>query len=275
MDERVLDTIVIRYDGKDAENHILNLHSLGESIQGSARIIATCAHFLVTFKYTKQLQAHDVTVVAKEPEANCFELTVLIEKALQSHFLTGIGGSALTALISYIIAKQSNSTKEMKHLKEVALKALESAAGKNDKTVEKLLSTIEKMASGLRASSRKAVGPVGEYCDTMKIGDQTAIPIDKAKKDAIISQEDEEIIEAKTYNLLFTEIDLENQTGKVRLTGEDSNRLNVAITDPIINKRGNDYVEALALKNNIKVRAKAAQKDGDIVKLYISELAEN
>src|SRR5699024_9324962 len=109
MDENLLETIVIRYDGKEAANHTINLYSLGESIQGSARIISTCANFLVNFEYTKQFQAHDVIVSAKEPKANCYEIVVFIHQILQSSLFTGFAGSALTGIISYIIGKQSNS----------------------------------------------------------------------------------------------------------------------------------------------------------------------
>ena len=272
MNSEQLIEIVIRYDGKDADNHVINLHSLGESIQGAARIISTCAHFLVDFEYVKQMQAHNVLVVAKEPEANCFEISVVIKEALQSNMFSGIGAAALTAIVSYIISKQSNSKEEMKSLKEVALKALEMSIAKDDKTNERLVSTLDKMATGLLPASRKAVSPIGMYCDTLKIGDETAVPIDKAKKDAILSTSEEEVTRLRQFDVLITELDLENNTGKVRLDGDRERRINAAITDPMINTVDNTYAKALAQGDVISVQAKAAILDGEITRLYISDI---
>src|SRR5690625_615015 len=167
--------ITIRYDGKDAENHIINLHSLGESLQGAARIISTCANFLLTFEYTKQLDAQNVKVVAQEAEPNCYELVVIIKEAMQTNMFTGFAGASVTAIVSYVIARQSNSKKEMKHVKDLAIKILETSSDSSEQTTEKLLDILEKMATGLLPSSRKAVKPVGESCDFMRIGDETAI----------------------------------------------------------------------------------------------------
>ncbi len=50
----------IRYDGKDAEQHRIELHLLGESLQGVARILGVTGHFVATGQYAKQLQALDV-----------------------------------------------------------------------------------------------------------------------------------------------------------------------------------------------------------------------
>jgi len=50
-------TIQIRYDGIDAEGHQIQLHLLGESMQGIARILAVSGHFAATGQYAKQLQA--------------------------------------------------------------------------------------------------------------------------------------------------------------------------------------------------------------------------
>lgn len=271
MNSEQLIEIVIRYDGKDADNHVINLHSLGESIQGAARIISTCAHFLVDSEYVKQMQAHNVLVVAKEPEANCFEISVMIKEIIPNLF-SGFAGHGLTALIGYILAKQSNSKEEMKHLKEVTLKALEMSINRDDKTNERLMSTLDRMATGLLPASRKAVSPIGMYCDTLKIGDETAIPIDQAKKDAILNTSEEEITRLRQFEVLITELDLENHSGKVRLDGDVDRRISAIITDPIINAIDNTYAKALAQKETISVQAKAAILDGDIVKLYISDI---
>jgi len=50
----VIDTLSIRYEGNDANEHQIDLNALGESLQGLARILAVSAHFAQTGKYTQK-----------------------------------------------------------------------------------------------------------------------------------------------------------------------------------------------------------------------------
>lgn len=45
--------IELRYEGRDADAHEIELHQLGESLQGFGRVIAVAAHFSQTGQYNK------------------------------------------------------------------------------------------------------------------------------------------------------------------------------------------------------------------------------
>ncbi|WP_446918780.1 DUF7946 domain-containing protein, partial [Klebsiella pneumoniae] len=45
--------ISLRYDGKDALNHEIDLNCLGESLKGFSKVLSTAASFSATQKYSK------------------------------------------------------------------------------------------------------------------------------------------------------------------------------------------------------------------------------
>jgi hypothetical protein len=70
-------TITIRFDGLDAEDHEIDLFTLGESLQGLARIAGTVGHFAATQEYSRYFRSHELKVLAKEPRENCESYRVL------------------------------------------------------------------------------------------------------------------------------------------------------------------------------------------------------
>ncbi|MCR1322189.1 MULTISPECIES: hypothetical protein [unclassified Enterobacter] len=79
MEDGVLQDIKIslRYDGKDALNHEIDLNCLGESLKGFSKVLSTAASFSATQKYSKLVTYQDVKVYAREARANCFTLDAL------------------------------------------------------------------------------------------------------------------------------------------------------------------------------------------------------
>ena len=63
--------ISLRYDGKDALNHEIDLNCLGESLKGFSKVLSTAASFSVTQKYSKYINYQEVKVYAREAKANC------------------------------------------------------------------------------------------------------------------------------------------------------------------------------------------------------------
>jgi hypothetical protein len=76
MEDGVLQDIKIslRYDGKDALNHEIDLNCLGESLKGFLRFFLLPHLFLQHKKYSKLVTYQEVKVYAREARANCFTL---------------------------------------------------------------------------------------------------------------------------------------------------------------------------------------------------------
>ncbi|MFY8385541.1 hypothetical protein ACOWPS_20770, partial [Pseudomonas aeruginosa] len=98
-------------------------------------------------------------------------------------------------------------------------------------------------------------------------------------KDAIQSEDGDELTGQISLEILITELDVEKQTCKFRLlnepdqTDEDGNPLRFSgkITDPEIESQGNKYSMSLALGTPLKAKGKARMRDGYIKIFFISD----
>lgn len=269
----------IRYEGRDAESHQIDMMSLGESLQGFGRIYAVIGHFAATGQYAKQSQALSVKTYAQEAEAKCFSVAGLIATASQAGLFQGMAGALVAAIVTYAVSRSSDKSEEMRHLREL----LEQQMGNSQKNLDRAMDTIERLVSGLGPSIKKSVAPVGESCSRIDLyaGGVKHKSIDIADKEAILSADDGELLEEREYTVLLTEFDRLLRRCKVHLLGDDTDdelddsglppRINAEITDPAIQLSGNKYGAAVASDKPIKVKAKAFLKDGEITKLFISD----
>ncbi|HAT1600733.1 TPA: hypothetical protein I8Y43_002854 [Raoultella ornithinolytica] len=274
----------LRYDGLDAEKHEIELSSLGESLKGFSKILATAGTFALTQKYSRTTSTQEVKVYAKEARANCFTLDTVMNFISQSQLFSGSAGAILGALIPYIFAKNAQKKEEMKYLKDALEKAIEALGNKDKDTIEGLISVIDKMAGELRPSVRHAVSPIGNTCNKISVtsgqGFKPAI-IDEDDKAIIDQLDDDEVIGLREYRIFLTEFDAHRMTAKVILEGDDSDkRISAQISDPSASKSENPYLISLSrflssgLSNDsaVKVTAKASVRKGAISKLFIVDI---
>ncbi len=81
-----------------------------------------------------------------------------------------------------------------------------------------------------------------------------------------------EVGKEEVYQVKFTEMDMENGSCKVELAEHGQKRIPGKITDPEFILANNAYVVAMARKEFIRVRAKPTFKEGEINRLFISNL---
>lgn len=267
--------LTVRFDGGDADAHEIDLFQLGESLQGLARITATAGNFAATGKYSRYFPSHDVRVVAKEPRPNCFSLDVVWNFVSQHQLLSGSFGPIAAALIPYLFVRAARKEAEVKALKESLALAIEKLADRDDGIKNRLLDLVEKMADDLRPSVRRAVSPVGNSCKTLTINmGVTRTSVDEADKAVICNDAEDEITETRELEVYFTEMDKERDSCLARLVGhEDDKRIKAKITDPVFETENNPYVLAFAEGSSIAVRAKLLIKNGELDKMFISDLA--
>lgn len=277
-------TITLRFDGKDAQNHEVELNSLGESFQGFARVLSTAGNFAVTQKYYKKCNHQEVKVYARDPRANCFSIDAVTSFISQQQLFSGLAAAILPLLIQYIFSRNAQKKEEMKHLKDSLDKAIEALGNKDKDTIQGLLNVIDKMATDLRPAVRQAVSPIGNTCSTISIRAGESVEplvITESDKKIIDQLEDDEVIGIRQYQVLITEFDGVNKTAKVILIGDDQAKRVVAeISDPAIMKKENPYINALQAfmhapndtSASVTVTAKAIAKKGSISKLFIMDI---
>ena len=269
------EVISIRYDGLDAERHELDLHALGDSLKGIARILGVAGHFAQTGQYAKQMQALDVRVYVAEPRANCFSIDAVVQFAKDQQILAGMGTTALAlfgSVVAWIFARARRDKEEMKALKSSLDKAISELAGQNKEIIPRMLDTVERMAESLRPAARDAVAPVGKSCTDMRIGNYTKI--DRLGAEVIRSTDADEITDERDWSIRITELDLETHSARIRFVedGEqDERRYRATITDPALDVLNNRYIRAFSSGRHLIVRGKASLRDGEVANLYISD----
>lgn len=263
----------IRYEGGDAALHTIDLNQLGESMQGFARILAMTANFIETGKINRHLDAMSVQVLAKPvPEHHCYEVLASIKSLLVTkEFFAGLASGSLPAIVQYVLGRRDKE--EMKYLSSALEKQMELNAGNSEKTMERLLSTIDKLADALRPSVKRALAPVGKSCHQIDLytGGQRMGSLDAELKQDITGAQTAFPDHARRYTGVITGLDMATGACKMTLDGEDE-RIAGQILDPVVFNPGNPYAEAMASASKISVLAKAeTDQDGAIIKLYVMD----
>nr|WP_139134742.1 MULTISPECIES: hypothetical protein [Pseudomonas] len=269
----------IRFEGGDAVFHRMDMAALAESLDGFSRIYSVATHFAVTGQYAKQLQALSTKTYVCEPEAKCVSLAGAVAWMSTNGVFQGLGAAVLTLVITYIYQRNSGNKEEMKHLRELFEKQL----GFNHQYVEKLISTIDKLAEALQPSVRKSVAPIGKTCERIDLYDASMMhsSIGQAEKDLILSDEPSQILPERDYSVIISEMDKLKRTCKISFAEQDTEesteedgsprRISCEITDPVAVFDDNPYMNTFMNGKVIVVRAKALLRNGIISKLYISD----
>lgn len=268
--EQFLD-LTIRYEGGDADRCEIDLNQLGESLQGFARIIAVSAHFVQTGKINTHFDALSVKVLAKPvDEHHCYEmLTTVKNLILTKEFFAGLGSGLLPAIVQFVLSRKDKQ--EMKHLSEALKRQMELTADQNNRSTDRLLNLVEKLADALKPAAKKATAPIGRSADhiDLYVGGKRFHQVDGGIKDSISNGAPIFSDHARAYKGVISELDKHTGACKMTIDGYDE-RISGQILDPAHRTPNNAYSEAMSSDAPIEVLAKAElDADGNIVKLFI------
>lgn len=265
-------SLSIRYEGGDAESHSIDLHQLGQSLQGMARILAVSAHFTETGKYNKQFDTLSVKVVAEPVEEHhCYEVTATIIRIASSGVLwSGLGTALLMAVLGYVFNRRK--AEEMKHLSD----ALKQSIGQQAEVQERMLLTIEKLADSLQPSIRQALSPIGQSVESINLRRRDArgerVVLDRETKELAQVGKDHTITGPHQMSGIISELDMVSGSCKVSLESDPEVRVPAKIVDPVVGLPNNPYAQALSQITTITFTAKAEiDAEGNVAALYISD----
>ena len=268
--------ITIRYDGLDADFHAMELMALGESVKGLGRILSVAANFAATQRFVQHQDAMSVRVVALPPKAHCFEIFAVLQWVNQHALATTIVGGFTVSLVSYIFAKLAGNKAEMKELRGALDTAIREIGTRDQKVVERLLDTVDKMAESLRPSAKQAVAPIGRTAATLSVsgGGGSSFSVGLPERDAIEATSPPEISEETTFRVRLHEMNLDNATGKASFADAPDERTAAVITDPVASLANNPYAIAFAAQIEITVKGKLSTREGKVDRIYISDIVK-
>lgn len=270
----LFEPIPISYDGRDAQRHELELYSLGQSAQGLSRILSVSGQFVLTNRYTKHLDAMDVRVLVGTPVSGSWEIVAKLKEVSQGFLFKG-AGAAFGKLLSYIMAKLAGRKDAQERFDEFARFAIEQQRLQSEQVTKMQLETLERMVRDLRPSAKLALAPIGNTCNTMRIGkaEYNSPELDIVDKEVVNEGPDVVITETDVHAVFISELDV--KTGGCRVSYPDNveRRHRGVITDPIVYQPNNPYANAMTTQIILNVYAKITLKDGIIHKIFISDLA--
>ncbi|WP_148283407.1 hypothetical protein [Reyranella massiliensis] len=284
-DGRVFTAIRIRYDGVDASHHQIDLHQLGQSLQGAARLIAVSSHIALREEYISRTPAMAVRVLAEPPRAHCFDVNAVIYWSMAAlPIVKAAAPKAVEAIVTYFIktfAKPSEASKALdvagqavEALRQVSMKTIESG----DKHAANLRDVLMIAAQDQRPALRNFSAPIGASASTATIGDpQTAYPIDVAARQLIDAEPKVTYGLTQPFTVFISELDTQTGHGKVAIKGaEEGKRFPCVIGDPVVKEARSAYSSALDAQRWLTVSAKPHLNiNGDIERLTILDTVNN
>lgn len=274
--------IQIRFDGRDAESHKIDLSQFGKSAIGISKIMATTAQFVATGNYKKTQRKLDFKILIGEAKDNCITFEAVIQAIDNNEVAVALlaGGGLVAAniitdvyrLVFKLLWKLFTSSKDAENTQKELEDKLDSVYDKE--TVSKLINTIHKMADGLLPAAKNATQPINISCETLQFGDTNKnyfVKLDAADKQAIIDR-DFEFTDLEEHRVIISEIDMKNATCMVSLQDDLKRRFKARITDPQVTQANNDYGIATNSKRAVIISAKKKLDKGNIKEFIISDI---
>lgn len=270
--------ILIRYDGLDADRHEIEMHALGDALRGLSRVIGVAGNYAATGRFVQHKDALEIRVVARAPEAHCFEIVAFLRWATQDQLISAIVAGLVVGLVQYVFSRAAGKKEEMKHLSAALETAIRELGARDQTTLQSAMATINKMADALLPAARQAVAPLGSSARTLTIGSpSTAAPtivLDEADKASMTAEAGaSQITPEDTHIIHITELDIQTGACKFHFDGDPEVRVSGKITDPVLSIPNNPYALSLAQQAPVTVRAKAQIESGAIMRLFISDTA--
>lgn len=278
-----IEPIKIVFDGLDAENHQVELGALGIALQGASKLLGSGGQVALTGRFSKKEIANSVRVMALPPQPGSYEFWVLIASAgvaatvpLLPYIDVAVrtaATKATEALVNATIAKWAGKSKQMDAANDIAVKALEEMGH----TSRAAIQLAERVTLANHGAVKQIVNPIGISAGTIQIGHSTsgAFPVTEQDRAEIEKTEPIEIGAERTMVVQITELDLVTKSCKLSIVGDDqmNRRVPGQITDPQIAVPNNPYSSAFDSQQPISVKCKPQYADGELDRLYISDVA--
>ncbi|MBF8646850.1 MULTISPECIES: hypothetical protein [Pseudomonas] len=282
----------VKYDGLDAERHLLDSQQYARSVEGSARLYKLVSHYCLYGEVLSGRKTSDIRCYSAPPQKGSFESTLVILTALthqypafndiykkafdwlvakvMGHVKDALsGGSSVKELVEVVREQAKSSTELNTLLANGLIKANDNLAGLQ----EKMIQTIPALVEASKAPMRAALTPLGKSCDQIIQFSGSEHPIRIEEPEALAIRSDGDVVVGEAGDFIVTRIySLSLDSGVCRISidgfvGMYHGKINdVSLTVP-----NNQYTRAMDSHSQLKVRGKPVFKDGELHRLFITE----
>lgn len=280
----------IKYSDLTLGEHRIDLNEFAKSLQGFANSLAIIGTYITHNKITNKSSEFTVRIETEaEIKQGSIEITVFIASLLQAvgsisdlktvfdlftdYIFSKRGEDKMNEILDYIKSRDERDSQERIKLAELQH--------------ESYIKTLEVLQKTIDGPCKNSVGLIGNSCNQIDILDnqnqnRVVASIDKETRKSLMQKKKEqpEIIE-KQMNVVFTEINLLNQTCKfcdaeIYENSEDEESLvtySAKINDPDIDIPNNRYTAAFNEQIPLNVEIKE-QRTAENSKIFIMGIAK-
>lgn len=282
----------VKYDGGDADRHLLDSAQYARSVDGSGRLYRLVSHYCLHGEVLSGKKQSDLRCFSAPPREGSFDSTLVILTALthqypafndvykkafdwlvakvMGHIKEALSGSSNVKELVDVIKEQAKSSSELNTLLANGLiKANDNLASLHEKMMVSIPGLIEAAKSPMRA----ALAPVGKSCNQITQFSDSEHPVVISEPEALAIRSDGDVVVGDPGDYVVTRIySLSVDSGVCRVEIEGyAGTYHGKINDVALTQPNNPYTQALNRHEPLKVRARPVFKDGELHRLFITE----
>ncbi|MEQ1496292.1 MAG: hypothetical protein ABL912_11125 [Novosphingobium sp.] len=270
--------IVIKYEGGDADRHLVEMRSLGNSLIGFERIISDGLIFLGEDRLPKRGERHPLVVRAKEPVIGSSEIPIILTQATGllpfAWWLMQTGAAeAVSHFVTYVFTKLSGRNREAQVTLDTMVKMREIEGKERLLSQQQWLDALTTLVGRLARPAIQAVYPVGPSVDQFKLNGSRApaLLVDLPTADAIREKGELEVTELRPIDLRVDGFVHHSKKLNVENPELPGGYISADVRGPIFEQVPNVYTEAAATQAVIRVQAKLGYRAGILERIYIMD----
>lgn len=284
MADLVFRAIPVEYSGLFSDDHYIDLQEFGTSLQGLGKLSNSVVDFYLHGRVADP-RVYRVRLFAAPPTKSSVLVDIVgvmvgSNLNLYSTLLCDMATEMVIPLIKSVIFKRLKRDdlmdKALDHIVTLSAQNTDFAKQVHEGHMTDkawLQGHIDKLTERNSGALKELVRPVGSTCRQITVGrldGEPPVAIGEAEAQAITSREELTVDDLKEYRGIFKGVDKTNGTCKFLPMGGDE-ELPGKITDPALINPQNPYTHSLDTDQAITIKAKAVLKNGNIVRLFISD----
>jgi hypothetical protein len=270
--------IVIKYEGGDADRHLVEMRSLGNSLIGFERIISDGLIFLGEDRLPKRGERHPLVVRAKEPVIGSSEIPVILTQAAGllpfAWWLMQTGAAeAVSYFTTYVFTKLSGRNGEAQATLDAMIRMREIEGRERLLSQQQWLDCLTTLVGRLARPAIQAVYPVGPSVDQFKLNGTKApaLLVDLPTADAIRAKGELEVTDLRPIDVRVDGFVHHSKKLNVENPEMPGAYIYADVRDPIFEQVPNIYTQAAANQSTIRVQAKLGYRAGVLERIYIMD----
>ncbi|HEX4742864.1 MAG TPA: hypothetical protein VH353_16170 [Caulobacteraceae bacterium] len=261
----------LRFDGRDAVDHRLDMAKFGRSLVGLDHIISKGLFSLAEGRFPAPREQMPIRVWAEVPQPHCVDYNVVVGAAdsalpfilavLNDH-ISDVAWQLMSFMLSKLGGKSTESDRQLDILSDLMKGVLLDRASER--------AHVEHIVSMLVPSARALVAPIGPSCDTLQLTGSSgqSFQVDVPMADAVRSRESLEVGDLAEFHVYLDGIISHNNTLKLGVQGEEG-FVTAEVRDPSFANDSNIYLNSY--RKHLFVMAKPTYREGKLYRLYVMD----